>query len=192
MKFIEKIIDKILGDDKPHNSRGTILDIELVPLTMHKKNVRAVLTKDQWGKTCTITHKHNGYKCLECGKSDTKLECHEKWEYRFKEGRTPAQVMTNLLSLCHGCHMGKHIQFAKSQGEYEEVKKHLKKVYNLNEIQFQWKVYKALKKVRMLSNYDYTLDLTWMNNARFSLINTMRAKSFTKNEISNCRYIDGE
>ncbi|MGU4699088.1 hypothetical protein K6L09_20695 [Burkholderia cepacia] len=189
--IIRRIVDFILGDGKSHNSRGTKLNIELVPFNMHGKNARAVLTPETWKETCTITHKKNGYQCVECGARKEKLECHERWFYRIKKGQTPVSEMVDLLSLCHKCHMGKHIEFAKRKGEYKEVKAHLKKVYGLNELQFLWKVYKAKKRVRWLRRFHFNLDLRYLNDRRFAMVHMMMRRKFTSNEIGNCKDISG-
>lgn len=194
--LIEPVVDWILQDKVAHNKSNTILTIELVPFTMHGKNLRAVLSKEHWREVCAFTHNLHRHRCLECGRDrlKAKLECHEQWEYSYR-GYTDSQNkyktigvmrMERLLTLCHECHMGKHIKLAEKKGEYEHTKEHLKKVYGLTDLQFKWKVHKAVKKVREQSKFNYELDLTFMNHQRYGFIQRAIGRQFTSNDNRYC------
>lgn len=193
--IVSKIVDILLGDGKSHSKSRRPYKIELIPLTMHGKNARAVLPDTLWRVVCEITHKKYGWKCCECGASRKTrgLECHERWEYsKSKLSKFGVMKMTGLLSLCHECHMGKHIKFAEMSGELPKVKEHLMRTYNLSSMQFDWKVRKALREVKELSKTDYLLDLTYLNKPRYGEIRERLGRSFTDNENRNCIYGSGE
>jgi hypothetical protein len=161
------------------------LNIELVPHTMHYKNVRAVLSQEAWKALCTITHRENLLHCCECG-AKGRLECHEQWEYVLP-GSRPRMRMTKMLSLCHLCHMGKHIKFAERNGELPAVKRHLKRVYKLSSLQLWWKICKAVALVRSQSRYEYDLDLTYLNQPKYAVVRNMLGRSFSNKENKYCK-----
>lgn len=181
--ILRNVLDLLL-EDKNNRRR---LNIELVPHTMHYKNVRAVLSKEAWKTVCTITHREHRLRCCECGATG-RLECHEQWEYS-PPGRERRAVMrmTRMLSLCHLCHMGKHIKFAERNGELPAVKRHLMRVYQLNSVQLWWKVCKAVALVRKQSRYEYDLDLTFLNHTRFSAVHKQLGRTFSNKENKYCR-----
>lgn len=183
----KSLVDFVLQDHVSHSKNKKILSIELVPFKMHGKNVRAVLSKELWKEVCKLTHERNNHMCCECGKTrrEVILECHEVWEYKI-EDVNPVMRMTNMLSLCHQCHMGKHIKFAERNGELEAVKHHLMKLYNLSALQFAWKVYKSVANIRTISNINFSLDLTYMNHLRYKSIHRQIGRQFTTHENSNC------
>lgn len=201
LKPISFLIDLILGDNHSHTKSGKILSIELVPYPMHGKNVRAVVSYEQWKDICSFTHPRHKYKCVECGRSRHQgvLECHESWIYgATRQEVSPGKFMSvavmklmDLLTLCHKCHMGKHLGLARQMGEYAEVRKHLMKVYGLNSLQFAWKYRKSVNRVRMLSKFEFELDLTYMNRPLFSKIIRRRGRNFSSNEAQNCIQLSG-
>ncbi len=195
--IIRPIVDFLLKDNEAHNESKRKLNIELVPFTMHYKNVRAVLATEVWYKVCDIAHAKHDYRCCECGRNrrEVKLECHETWEFIWEKRevspgyfkKVAIMKMTNLLSLCHLCHMGKHIKFAERNGELPQVREHLMKTYNISRLQFWWKVQKSVAVVRKQSRYTYQLDLTYLNHDRFNAVHAIIGRKFSSNEIHNCR-----
>ena len=77
---------KLFGKQRPSKP---VLDIELVPFSMHGCNVRSRISSEQWKKVCTVTHKKakNGYRCQICNQSGRSqgfphpMEVHEIWSH---------------------------------------------------------------------------------------------------------------
>lgn len=144
-------------------SPGKEPKIELIPYTMHSKNARAVLSHEAWTQVRKIAHERNGRMCCECGDWRGTLECHEAWGYEWRpRGEDPVMKMTGLVSLCHLCHMGKHIGFAKRNGELEQVTAHLTKLHGISETHLDSIVRRAVSRVERLSMHTFQLDLTYM------------------------------
>jgi hypothetical protein len=117
-------------------STGRFLVFELIPQVMHHKCARAVLPNDVWRLLRKLTIDAQGKRCEECG-STQELECHEVWKYFSLSqvtGSTVRQIMklVGLRSLCHLCHLGKHIGYAQSDSKhYQQIKQHLMKLYEV-------------------------------------------------------------
>jgi hypothetical protein len=180
--ILNRVLDFFLADRKTNT-----LNIELVPYTMHYKNVRAVVPGEVWHVVCDITHQMHNRRCCKCRRSavEARLECHEVWS--FTTSPAPVMKMTGMLSLCHLCHMGKHIKFAELNGELPATRTHLMKYHQLTPLQFWWKVQKAVAKVRQLSRYEYSLDLTYLNDPRYKKVVTLMGRQFSTRENKNCK-----
>lgn len=160
------------------------LRIELIPLSMHYKNARAVVPKDVWGLLRSICLNLDGRRCSECGSTEN-LECHEEWDFR----QSPTRVMklTRLRALCHLCHRLKHIGLAKGSDEYPDVKKHAMEHLGVSQEQLAQRVRLAYERARELDQDGmYELDLTYLNGPSFVWVHH-RFRKFAENEIENCR-----
>jgi len=182
------IVDWLLGIHKRRSATGKRLNIDMIPYGMHGKNVRAVLSSEQWRAVCTVTHKANRYRCVECGRdrNQARLECHESWQYVSSSTGTAMQI-SGLHTLCHECHMGKHIGLARKLGEYDKVKSHLMRVYGLSSLQFKWIEHKAIQRVKAHGGRVYLLDLQFLNQSQFRFL----GRQFSSNELGNCKNISG-
>ena len=168
----------------PSESPGKELHIELIPLSMHFKNARAVVPEDIWGLLRSICFNLDGRRCGECN-SNENLECHEEWEFRT----APTRVMklTRLRALCHLCHRCKHIGLAKGSVEYPEVEKHAMEHHGLSKEQLAQRARLAYEVVRERDlGGMYELDLTYLNDEIFLWVHH-RFRKFGQNEIENCR-----
>jgi hypothetical protein len=172
------------------------LTIELIPYSMNYKNARAVLTVDAWCLLRYLCMKSDGAQCSECGSMDKEdLECHEVWKYLSltRQGcENPVHIMklVKMRMLCHLCHMGKHLGFArKSPDEYSKVRAHLLRVYGLSELELDEREHAAFEQVKELDKCGVReLDLTYLNDDRFQFVRyRSRRKLFSTNEVANCR-----
>ncbi len=84
------------------------LTIELVPSTCWYKNIRAVVSRDEWDVIRRKTYKEAGGKCSVCH-SKVKLYCHEVWCY---DDVRYIQRLVGFIALCNLCHMVKHLGYA--------------------------------------------------------------------------------
>lgn len=170
--------------------------IELIPYSMNYKNARAVLTVDAWCLLRYLCLKSDGAQCSECGSTDKEdLECHEVWEYRSlvrQDRKNPVHTMklTKMRMLCHLCHMGKHLGFArKNPDEYAKVRVHLLRVHGLSESALDERERAAFEQVEELDDCGVReLDLTYLNDDQFQFVRYRSGrKLFSTNEVMNCR-----
>lgn len=176
---------------------GHFLVFELIPQAMHRKCARAVLPNDVWRLLRKLTIDAQGKRCEECG-STQELECHEVWKYFSLSqaiGSTERQIMklVGLRSLCHLCHLGKHIGYALSDAkQYRQVKQHLMKLYRLPE-----QIFSQLEQLAFEESYELNkagvreLDLTFLNDDKYVWIRHRFGRPFTENEVTSCRELGG-
>lgn len=155
--------------DQIHEMGEVKLTIELVPEGCWFSNVRSNVSKQDWDILRKESYKKANYLCEICGgKGDAHpVECHEVWSYNDE---TQVQSLVRLISLCPNCHEVKHIGFAKVRGRLSEATAHLMKVNN-------WDFEKANKYIDLSfrmwmarSLLDWTLDLSWLENKKVSII----------------------
>ncbi len=180
------------GDNQFVSPRADNLSFELIPHAMRHKCVRAVLPVDVWRLLRKMTIDASGNRCAQCGTSN-QLECHEIWDYPSipcAEG-VVRQVMklTGLQALCHLCHVGKHIGFARSDArQYPQVKYHLRAVYGVSDEEFAVREQQAFERVAELNRAGpRSLDLTFLNADRFMWIQYRFGRLFTEDESGSCR-----
>ena len=178
----------ILRNPKSSKSDNSILPIELIPKSMHQYNVRARITEEQWKAVCKVVHKKNvgnKWHCQVCHQKGTTqgfnhpVECHEVWEF---DDKTRTQKLVNLKTLCPLCHKFTHLGLATKQGFANTVKEHGLRIRRMSISSIE----KELKQQYSIANergqYNWKLDLTYMNNPKFSFLKT----KFTNDEKQNC------
>jgi hypothetical protein len=176
---------------QPSVSRRT-LSIELIPYPMGGKHARAVLSEEAWKVVRNIVHEEHGWQCNECPSTEN-LECHEEWKYDWvarKSKLVPVMQLIGLRSLCRLCHKGKHIKYVeKNQPELlPAVRRHLMARWGLKDEQLNDHVAEAVARVRLLkTRIPRDLDLTYLNHARFAQVHAMMGRTFSANELDNCR-----
>ena len=87
------------------------LEIDLVPSTAWYSNLRTKISKTEWDKIRKQSYADTNHKCAICG-ADSKLNCHEIWQY---DDKRYIQKLKGFIALCNDCHMIKHIGFAGIQ-----------------------------------------------------------------------------
>lgn len=82
------------------------LTIELVPRFCWGRNLRNMISKEQWTELRKIREAFSG-KCAICGNgdSDSPLHLHEVWHYDDRRG---LQELVDLQPICSDCHDVKH------------------------------------------------------------------------------------
>jgi len=174
---------------------GGSLVFELIPQVMHHKCVRAVLPNDVWRLLRKMTIDSDERRCTECGTS-VNLECHEIWQYlpplntRSAAGRH-VMKLAGLRTLCHLCHLGKHIGYAlRDPHQYQRVKEHLMALYGLPEPIYSQLEQIAFDEVGELNKAGIrALDLTYLNQTRYVWILHRFGRPFTSDELSSCRQL---
>lgn len=163
------------------STKKIILMPELIPYAMHYKNVRAVLSTEDWQKLAKIKYKESNYRCDICGVK-ARLECHEIWE--FNDSRL-IQSLSGLTCLCSDCHRVKHIGLARKMGWFGDALYHMAKVNKISQSKARSLVDIAEEQVKNRRD-EYSLDLTYLN--RYSNI---LPRKYSKRENENCMRIGG-
>lgn len=153
---------------------------ELVPYTMHYKNVRAVLSTEDWKNIAKLMYKRSKFQCDICN-AKGRLECHEVWDFDENQNY---QRLVGLTTLCPLCHQVKHIGFAKKRGLWKETIKHMAKINKISIREAKKNVMYAELLVKK-RNKEYSLDLTYLN--QFSFL----PRRYTNFENQNCKSIQG-
>lgn len=165
-------------------------NIELLPAQMHGFNVRSRLHPLQWQQICQVVHREANqgrsyYLCQQCGESGLlqgfthPVECHEVWKFN-KLTRT--QKLAGLLSLCPLCHKVKHMGLASSQGYGDRAFEHMRKNNGWTDMEAEIYMEEALAECKRRRGRPWKLDLTYLNQPKFSILNT----EFTSDEAKNC------
>jgi hypothetical protein len=136
------------------------LNIELVPETSWYQNLRNLTTQENWDKIRKAAYASCGYKCGICS-VESKLNCHELWEYDDKKH---IQKLNGFIALCDMCHHVKHIGFAgilasRGQLDIEKVVEHFMTVNNCDRITFEDHKKKAFDEWRKRSQHEWLIDL---------------------------------
>jgi hypothetical protein len=182
-------IDRSVG-----TAPGRALVFELIPQVMHHKCVRAVLPNDVWRLLRKMTIEADGKRCGECA-SAQEMECHEVWRYLPPAAGDPGgrhvMKLVGLRTLCHLCHLGKHIGYAlRNPALYRQVKGHLMDLYRLPEPVFSQLEQLAFAEVAELNKAGHrALDLTYLNVDRYIWIRHRFRRSFTTDEAAGCRQL---
>lgn len=162
-------------------NKKLILLPELIPYSMHYKNVRAILSPAHWQSVAKISYRNSHYKCDICNVKG-KIECHEIWQF---DDRNLQQKLIGLTTLCVDCHRVKHIGLAKKMGYYNTTIKHMAKVNKISISQAERHVAYAEIEVKKRRG-DYALDLTYLNTFSSSL-----PRRYTSYENGSCADIKG-
>jgi hypothetical protein len=107
------------------------LTIELVPSPCWGRNVRMIVSPDQWHQIQKVVFDHAGDTCEVCGwprdrpPQHSQLHCHEVWNYNDWRAM---QRLEGFRSLCRFCHEVKHIGYASTKERYGPAIGHLANV----------------------------------------------------------------
>jgi len=144
---------------KPTNNLK--LTIELVPESAFYKNVRALLTKDQWSALSKQVRSAAYDICQICNSPKQSLDCHEVWHYNDSK---LIQKLTGLVALCKDCHMVKHFGFAQIKGKGEQALNHFMKINKLTRRQALTYIEEAFEIWKLRSKSSWTTDVSFLEN----------------------------
>ncbi len=161
--------------------RNNILKPELVPKSMWGKNVRAIISKQNWDALrwsfgATISPPPfsksaarelglpepewcNELKCHYCEVDQDNLELHELWEYDDKQ---LIQKLVGLVPVCENCHLSLHLGYANTINLGDRAKQHLSKLNGWTTKEADRYVKGIFKKWIERSQNAYSLDLTYL------------------------------
>lgn len=161
--------------------KKVVLLPELIPYSMHGKNVRAVLSAEDWKELARIVYKEAGHHCEICG-AKGQMECHEIWDFNDKK---LIQKLVGLITLCPDCHRVKHIGLARKMGWFGDALDHMAKVNRISKKKAKKYIEYAEMEVKKRKE-EYDLDLTYLNKLKKIL-----PRKYGKRENENCVSIRG-
>jgi hypothetical protein len=134
------------------------LNLELVPSSCFYKNVRQILSKEQWS-TISKQVRSSVYDACEICQSDSEqfLDCHEVWEYNDKK---LIQKLIKMQALCKKCHGVKHFGLSKIQGKEAQAIRHLMAINKMTITQAKDYVAQAFQVWAERSKKTWKLDLS--------------------------------
>lgn len=176
---------QLIGEDRSFG--GNNLFVDLIPRSCWFSNVRTCIIKTDWDKLRKYVYERVDYIC-ECCLINTNetningnLEAHERWEY---DDINKIQKLKRIVALCHQCHQVTHIGLAKIKGKKDEAVSHLKKVRNFNDIDCEMHIKNAFSLWSERNKYDWTLDLSLIENNNIKLINRKENRKSSSNIYS--------
>ena len=136
------------------------LDFEIVPTGAWNSNLRSVLSKKAWDFIRKDAYARANGKCSICGRTTTKLEAHERWDFNSEKCE---QKLVDVIGICKSCHMVIHIGRTQLLGFEDNAIKHFKRV---NDCDYQGYI-EALKRaneksIELSKISDWALNLTWL------------------------------
>ncbi|MGB0723628.1 MAG: exonuclease domain-containing protein [Gammaproteobacteria bacterium] len=156
------------------------LTIELVPRKAWGRNLRTLLSRDQWDVLRRATYKSAKYRCEVCGGvgPEHPVECHEVWCY---DDVHFIQYLVRLVALCPSCHEVKHFGFAKLKENGDRALSHLSLVNSWSKKQSQDYVRDQFKIWSERSTHEWTLDLAFLDimGIRYRIETTLWRKVYT-------------
>lgn len=143
------------------------LKIQLIPRKAWNRNLRSVLSTEEWQNLRTRTLQRAGNKCEVCG-NDKHLHCHEQWEF---DPVTRTQKLVGLQAVCESCHAIIHfgrteVQAAKTGTSVGELVKHFMRVNGVSKQHFIEHRESAYRHWRFLSTMEWRLDLRLLDSLR--------------------------
>ncbi len=152
------------------------LYLELVPATMWGKNVRAIISRDNWSalrwsfgatKEKPLFLKLDvpypdweaHIECKICGAREDNLELHEQWEY---DDGSLVQKLVGMIPVCQNCHLAMHLGRANQLGLADKAEEHIAKVNHWTVSQVDKHVKEAFESWVLRSQHQYKLDVSWL------------------------------
>ena len=137
------------------------LTIELVPQTSWYANLRNAMPKAQWDRLRKQVYAKYNYRCGVCGASNTRLNCHEIWDY---DEHSHVQTLLGFIALCDLCHHVKHIGLAgilaaRGQLDYQKVVEHFLAVNKCDRTAFEAHRKWAFEQWVERSTHDWQVEL---------------------------------
>jgi hypothetical protein len=132
------------------------LEIELVPSSCWRSNMRNAMTKKQWDTLRKSVYEQYNHRCALCN-AEGMLHCHEIWHYDDEEH---IQTLKGFIALCTMCHHVKHIGHArvladKGQLDINSVIEHYCKVNECSKKDFDVHEAKALKQLKKRNKHPW-------------------------------------
>ena len=154
------------------------LEIEMIPSTTWKINLREILTQTSWDIIRKESYEKAKHKCEICGGKGLygkghPVECHEIWS--FDDDRK-IQKLEGVISLCVLCHRVKHFGLSSLRGYKEQCISHLMKVNKIHKFEVIDHINRQIELNNERSMYDWNVDFSWINDKSLNLKKKYRIK----------------
>jgi hypothetical protein len=160
-----RLADALPGEDRSWGGRA--LYIDLVPKSMWRANVRAIMTPADWRTLTTRIRARANDACEICGERGA-LDVHERWTYDELAGEH-VQRLIRLIALCKLCHGVTHFGLAHERGQAEQMRAHLATVNRWTRAQVLAHEERALDRWDERSACTWTLDVSMIAGLGFAL-----------------------
>lgn len=153
--------------DRPGLEPPYIL-INLVPQTSWGRNLRAMMTKDEWrGFARAEVYARTGSMCLICGGrgEEWPVEADEVWRF---DDATGVQTLHDVVPLCPACHEVRTAGLATANGRAEDAARHLAWVERITVKAARERIVDAMKVWGRRSRRRWAIDVSMMER-RFGL-----------------------
>ena len=146
---------------KREGTKRELLTIELVPKTSWYRNVRSIVSKEDWDRLRKLIYSRAGHVCEICGGRGKRwpVECHEVFDY---DDERRIQKLVRLIALCPSCHEVKHIGLAGVRGRQSAAIAHLAKVNDWTIKDTQFYIEGCFETWHRQSCHPWTLDLSYL------------------------------
>lgn len=150
-----------------------IEEIDLVPASSFRINVRSQVSHSAWDWLRKETYKQAGYSCESCGEGGS-LDAHEIWKY---DDDALIQKLDGLVCLCKSCHLCCHLGFASVNGKLGQAKAHLAKLSGKPKHEIEAIVSAAFLKWKVRSEFEWKLDLSFLDECGIPYFDPKTTKS---------------
>jgi len=142
------------------------LNFELVPTGTWYKNLRSILSQEEWDIVRKDAYNRANGKCMICEKNASILDAHETWRY---DEDTHIQKLVDVRAVCQDCHRTIHIGLAAINGHLEEAFKNYCEVNNCSDTVFRKNYNVAFAEWDIRSKIkDWELDISWLKEHGFN------------------------
>jgi hypothetical protein len=149
------------------------LEIELVPKTAHRMNLRTCIPVSQWLRLRKKVFEQAENRCELCSREGKRLQCHEVWEY---DEASSTQTLKRLIALCFPCHEAKHFGFWSSRGQSDAMRDYLGDVNGWTETQVDEHIEQAYEVCKRRSGIEWKLDVSFYSNLYGLTINLKKVE----------------
>lgn len=172
-QFAEIVMDESLWTRVPAGSIR--LYVDLIPETTFFKNLRSLLSGNEWDVLRKTAYRLAGNRCGVCSGIGPQhpVEAHERWKY---DDATGTQKLVGISSLCPACHESTHLGLATIRGREAEATAHIQAVNGWTHEQTRTHITAAFAEWEKRSSRSWTLDLTWLKTCGIQLSAETAAK----------------
>ena len=133
----------------------------MVPQTLWGRNLRALLTREQWDVVRRAAYEESGKRCIVCGGRGPEwpVEADEAWEY---DDATNLQTLKSVIALCPPCHHVRHWGKSMVEGREDAALSHMMTVNGWSRHQAREAADAALAQWHDRSRRSWRSDYGWV------------------------------
>jgi hypothetical protein len=140
------------------------LQPRLVPQSLWGKNLRALLTQDQWDVVRKAAYRRAGYRCKICGEQGPQwpVEADEVWAY---DDMALTHTLMGVVALCPDCHHVRHWGKTMIDGNEVAAFAHIVKINRFTRADAERLVAAAMTQWEQRSRLRWSSDYSWVTRA---------------------------